>query len=145
MLEKHSTLNNNITVSTTNSNISTNKNKNKNNSKNDIPANNGRWSAIACRRNSYSNNKRSANSTFNDSPPNAVKNSPSRTLRKALREDFNLKSTKRVNPNFSPKSKIIETSRNRWSATGRKLNRNSKRDLALRPIQHSLTPPSLCP
>ena len=138
MLLKHSTLFNNLTVST---NINR-KNKNK---KNDSTAeNNGRWSAIECCRNSYSNNKRSANSTFNDSPPNAVKSSTSRTLRKVLREDFNLKTTKRVNPIFSPTSKIMETALkstilpiSRWSATGTKLDSNSKRDLPLSSMQHS--------
>lgn len=122
----------------------TNKNKNKN--KNDNPANDRRWSAIECRRTSYSNNNRSANSTFNYSPPNAVKSSTSRTLRKVvLREDFNLKTTKRVDPNFSPKSKIIEMAHlestilpiSRWSATGTKVDSNSKRDLPLSTMQHS--------
>jgi len=145
MLLKHSTMFNNLTASTNNnSNTSTNKNKNKN--KNDNPANDRRWSAIECRRTSYSNNNRSANSTFNYSPPNAVKSSTSRTLRKVvLREDFNLKTTKRVDPNFSPKSKIIEMAHlestilpiSRWSATGTKVDSNSKRDLPLSTMQHS--------
>ena len=148
MLLKHSTLFSRLTVSTNinrrnkNKNKIKNKDKNKNKNKNGSPVSNQRSSAIECRRNSWSHG---SNSAFIDSPPNAVKRSTSRTLRKVLREDFNLKTTKIANSIFSPTSKTLETSRNRWSATGRKLNRNSNRDLALLPMQHSLTPPSLCP
>jgi hypothetical protein len=142
MLLNHSFLFNGLSVS----------NNNNNNNNTGASANNERWSVgEGC----TANNKRAA------SPKS------SRNLRRMLCKDFDLKIDVTINPIFSPtpglsslesivspigcfseeerkKKTSCGQQQERWSAISRKADSN-KKDIPLKPIRHSLTPPYLCP
>jgi hypothetical protein len=117
--------------------------------------NNARWSSVidGVKQNASLSSLSKKLINNNDTSPNTntIKIKSSRMLRLELCKDFDLKSKSMINPtstiesigSFSPNKHRQDQ---RWSASNPSKNSRrkvSKRDTLLKPLKHSLTPPSL--